>query len=102
MTWNIPGRVMVMVSPGIMRSFVVNESATAVSCCCAWGSGFGVLESSGARAVKFRSESGVHGFDGRVWVIGFRPYATCFGEGRYKATWKRKFKLPWRKAGSLK
>ena len=23
-------------------------------------------------------------------------------EGRYKATWKREFKLPWRKAGLLK
>ena len=23
-------------------------------------------------------------------------------EGRYKATWKKEFKLPWRKAGPLK
>ena len=30
------------------------------------------------------------------------PYSrTMPQEGRYKATWKRKFKLPWRKAGLL-
>ena len=30
-----------------------------------------------------------------------RVYYTVYWEGRYKATWKREFKIPWCKAGLL-
>ena len=33
---------------------------------------------------------------------GVDQVTSLFEEGRYKATWKREFKLPWRKAGPLK
>ena len=31
--------------------------------------------------------------------LGLREGGEAEGEGRYKATWKMEFKLPWREAG---
>ena len=46
---------------------------------------------------------GPYSLDSGVFkIIPLREVVPMHEEGRYKATWKREFKLLWRKAGLLK
>jgi len=61
-----------------------------------WGLGFRARNLGGGIARSL----GAH--PGKVQVPVERVVLHLCSDGRYKATWKRGFKIPWRKAGPLK